>query len=782
MSNVFTYTLNPGYYFDSWVNDNRLDGGTPIATKLVNTFNEALQHYNREEFKREATLKEVEPYATLKDTKYYGLAPTIDYRCDGTVHLNGLDKVEFGNSDVTQILSGFNYNNTNDGINVLVVDGVQDHFRYGTGSFVNADIYYEQMTKRCRLGGDIVFYVELEPIYTSTWISGTGTYFANYDPVTGEYSNRMTITELNNKYKPMTDDNYVLKNFYAYDNRGGTVLPRPAVNTKNTGAKFQTTPYVKFTDKFSNPFYIPVWGMLFDGNCPNYGQINLWNSNTPKLMFTPYLHKAGYFSQQPILRIEGSTSKPNDTLLDGHRLSFQVGNKAEFKKFFDDLGLITTFIEDEAINKPVEEWVDPPVKPPVDPPVDPDIPDIVDPDIPPTPPRPDTGDNNGSGGQEGGEVDNEHKPPVNPDSDNQEDGSTSTGIKQACVSWAMTQAEITELNICFLSAGLFDNLASWFLNPQDAIISLIKFPFSLPDISTEGIDATPNTVIIGGLPMNHDKGVVEGRIMHHRFKTNVKICSFNIQRFFNSYLDYEPYTKVKLYLPYIGLLELGVDYVMGKTIDVFYDFNYIDGSVLAIIKLAPEFGGHVIQTVSGQVGVNVPVAKSSLQENLQNLTKSTAGAVAGVLTMGAGAIVTSNVIQSMPNSTPKQRSAQGSRMVSAERSNEMSAFSTVADGASTALGNVRPTTMTMDKPTAQHTRAITSQPYLVYERPKTNMPKNYTEIRGVATNIFRPLKELAGFTVCSNVKLDGMPRALASEVDAIKVMLQSGVIFGHPSK
>lgn len=758
MSNVFKYTLNNGYYYDSWISKLADRNKYPISVDLVKCFNEALQFYNREEFKVGvlSTLDyKPEPKiekATLLHTKYWGLAPTIDYRCTGYSVLNGLSKLKTNANMRSQILSGWFYNDTNEGINTLVVDGVQDHFRYGTNDFNNdPELYDDLMSNNFMFTNnnnpdieqDVIFYCELEPVYKSQWITGSGNVFTHFDPVTLTHINPMTLAEVKTKYIDKVGENLCIKSFTAYSNTHG--LPRNPINKKSNGRINETSPYVEFLLQGNYLHFIPLYGLMYDGCCPNYGDFNLFNNNIPKLIFTPFLHKYGYFKEPPVFKSQGSVT--SELLrLDKHILSFTVGSEAEYRKLFNDLGLKVTFIKDEAINIPVEDWSEVPVTP--EPPT-PEPPSVDDPNLPDTPFRPDTGHANGNGGQEGGQVDNELKPPISPDSDLQEEG-VSTGVKHASVSWAMTEEEVNDLNFTFLSGDLWTNIPSWFSNPQQAIISLLKFPFSLPNISSDHISQSDQLVVIANVPMETIDKQVHGRIMHHKFKTRLKICEFNIKRFFNSYLDFEPYTKIKIYMPYIGNVDLPVDYIMGKNIELFYDINYIDGSVLALIKLTQEYGGHIVLTTSGSIGINIPVAKSDAQANTMSAMKSIASLGLGIATAGATGGV-------------------GSALMTG-----------VQGAVSTALSNTRQTTATMDRPSAEHTRAISSSPYLIYERPITNMPSNYSQIRGIATNIYKPLKEMAGFTVCKNVKLDNLTRALSSEVDEIRHILESGAIFGKP--
>jgi hypothetical protein len=48
----------------------------------------------------------------------------------------------------------------------------------------------------------------------------------------------------------------------------------------------------------------------------------------------------------------------------------------------------------------------------------------------------------------------------------------------------------------------------------------------------------------------------------------IPLGSMFIRPRYNSFLDYEPYTTIRLYIPYIGTIELAPSIYMNKTVHV----------------------------------------------------------------------------------------------------------------------------------------------------------------------------------------------------------------------
>lgn len=767
----------PGFYFPAWQELATADSVEHPMTKNLNSvLNLAFQHYNRAEYKLGLSMNsEVSTLATLEDTKYRGLAPTIDWKCKGHTVANGLARQTTGNSENNKILSGWSYYDVNaNTINTMQDSDTFEYFRFGAGGFeTDPERHLNYMKDMCQFAkSDVVYYCKLTHINNSDYLAGSGRSYTHFNPDTLEHTVIPNLDKVKEKYKDNSNA-LVVENFYAYDNSsnasGGS---RSKLTCDNWGTHYPSTPYIACEGTYEGtyesgvyPLWIPVWGLLYDGCSPNYGAMNMFNQNTPKLCITPYLQKYGYFTEQPLL-VHDTIVESKIKKLDFHVISFNLGSEEEYHRFFNSLGLKVTFIQEEAERTPTELWSVPPDDAVVDDgPVggwedDGDTPqnpggfEIVDPETPDTPERPTESVANGNGGIVGGNYDNEQRPVYTQNSDIQEDGSACTTYDSACTSWVLNPAELNELNRTFRVGGLWDNLGSWFSSPRQAIVSVLKFPFSLPNVDSNNITVADDTVIIAGVSMIHDAGVVTGRLINTKFKTRIKIGSFKMPRFFGSFLDYAPHTAVSLILPYIGKVTLSPDYLLDKTCEIYYNVSWIDGSCIAILKYAEEDGGHIISTWSGQLGANVPIVASDTADQLKGIVTDTVQSAVNVATtaMTGGANVTGAVMNGLTTAS------------------------------SNALSSIKPSVTTYEAPPAIHAKALPSVPYLVYERPRVNMLSNHPQIRGIATNIYKPLKDLAGFTMCTNVKLDNIPRALASEIEEIKEILKTGCILGKPKQ
>lgn len=134
-------------------------------------------------------------------------------------------------------------------------------------------------------------------------------------------------------------------------------------------------------------------------------------------------------------------------------------------------------------------------------------------------------------------------------------------------------------------------------NPMENIISVKYFPFAQTGTNEE--------IKIGDIPFGIN-GIKVPSIYH---KT---IGSYTHTGHFKSFLDYAPYTAVKLFLPYIGLIQLDPADIMGCKLYVDYYIDLVTGQCMARLRLDENQSGKAMpyMTCYGNMGVDIPLSAS----------------------------------------------------------------------------------------------------------------------------------------------------------------------------
>lgn len=118
-------------------------------------------------------------------------------------------------------------------------------------------------------------------------------------------------------------------------------------------------------------------------------------------------------------------------------------------------------------------------------------------------------------------------------------------------------------------------------NPMDAFISLHMWPFDVRDFVTASATAQ---VTVGRTAISDSVyGDVIGYLMPTNSKAVVDCGSFKISPKFSSFLDYEPYTTINLFIPFVGTVDLAPSLYMGKTINVRLICDWITGAATAVV-------------------------------------------------------------------------------------------------------------------------------------------------------------------------------------------------------
>ena len=263
-----------------------------------------------------------------------------------------------------------------------------------------------------------------------------------------------------------------------------------------------------------------------------------------------------------------------------------------------------------------------------------------------------------------------------------------------------------------------------FANPMDAVIGLAILPGPVPYVGARSVTVgNVNT----GVSMN---------LVSSQFYT-VDCGSLTISNYSGSYLDYNPHTKIEIYLPYIGMRSLNADDVMGKSVNVVYHVDALSGACVAYIKV----GGTVLYTFLGQCACSVPISGGDYTQ-VVNGVLNIAGAIGTTIaTGGASAPLAISSIAST--------ALNGGLKTSCEKS-----------GAISGTGGL----------------LSIQRPYLIITTPRQCLPFDQNKYIGYPSFITENLSDLSGYTEVYQIHLENIP-ATGDELTEIENLLKGGVIL-----
>lgn len=279
------------------------------------------------------------------------------------------------------------------------------------------------------------------------------------------------------------------------------------------------------------------------------------------------------------------------------------------------------------------------------------------------------------------------------------------------------------------SGDLIDTIAKLFNNPMDAVIGLHEL-YCTP---TTG-DTT--TIKAGFL----DSGVAS-RLVTQRY-TEINCGAITVPEYWGNYLDYAPYTKVYCYLPFIGIVELNTDDIIGHGVQVLYKIDSYNGSCIAMIITAKDSNSQAVKyQFSGNCAVEVPIT-SGMKSAIQ-----TALIGAATAAIGAGAAGVSNV--GMLTAAGVNGAAQHGL-----KSKNSVAHSGSFGSSYGAMG--------------------IKKPYFIVRRPIQKVVKNYNKKYGYPAHSMVNIGSCSGYLRCRDFDVQSST-ATEEEKKRIEVLLKEGV-------
>ena len=289
-----------------------------------------------------------------------------------------------------------------------------------------------------------------------------------------------------------------------------------------------------------------------------------------------------------------------------------------------------------------------------------------------------------------------------------------------------TLEQINSLGAWLWSSNFIDQLLKLFSSPMDAIIGLHK------------VYARPATGAAQNITVGYLDSGVPSRIVTEQY-TTVDCGEVNCYEYFGNVLDYNPYTKLRLYLPFIGIIDLSNSDAMRSNIDVVYHVDVLTGACLAEVRIKRDGGGGTLYQYAGNAATTLPISSGSYMGVVSSVSSVATRALAGFASGGALGAVASGATGIL--------NAQGTNVV------HSGGFS----GNAGAMG--------------------CKKPYLIIERPQTETADNTAKILGYGSNLFVQLKACRGLTRVKGVHVDNVP-ATKDEKKLIEDKLKDGVIIG----
>lgn len=292
--------------------------------------------------------------------------------------------------------------------------------------------------------------------------------------------------------------------------------------------------------------------------------------------------------------------------------------------------------------------------------------------------------------------------------------------------------------------GAWQNIKALFGNPMDFIAGCLIVPF----FPTLGNYYYPK---FGLFTWSHSYPAIASQFEELDFG------SLLIPKYYNTAFDYNPFTKIELWLPCIGYKTLDPDDVIGRSVHIKYHIDCLTGDCVAFIYVTiPTLTDPIQQVIaqfSGNCAVRVPIAQTSYDSAVNagiNLLGSMAGNIVGaanIMAEGAGGAPTSDSLTGAAKSFTV--GAINSMKVNTQRSG--------VAGASAGYMSIM-------------------KPYVIRHIANQSLPSNYRALNGYPSNIGDTLCNFSGYTEIESIELSNVAATEAEKTEILS-LLKGGCII-----
>lgn len=288
-----------------------------------------------------------------------------------------------------------------------------------------------------------------------------------------------------------------------------------------------------------------------------------------------------------------------------------------------------------------------------------------------------------------------------------------------------SQAELNSFGAWLWSSNFIDQILKLFNNPMQSIIGVHKI-FASPPVSGSG------SITVGYLNSGVSANLVSGQY------TTVNCGTVKVSEQFGNVFDYTD-THIRLYLPFVGIVDLDTADVMRGSVSVVYHVDVITGACLAEVKVTRDGSGGTLYQYAGDAAVRYPISSGSYMGVVAGIASAVGGVASAVMTGGATLPLAAGAVAGGISGAQTQVQHSGN-------------FS----GNAGAMGG--------------------KKPYLIIERPQTMIADDFEGYQGKGANVRRTVGQMSGYFKFSDVHTDSINGAAQSEIEAIRAALESGVI------
>lgn len=354
------------------------------------------------------------------------------------------------------------------------------------------------------------------------------------------------------------------------------------------------------------------------------------------------------------------------------------------------------------------------------------------------------------------------------------------------LNWTSAHQAIQDKYSGFAGGNPLDAVGAVFWYPFDVSMILqtvtASFRWGLTDetdwVSGDGTDGAPPVV------------AVQQKLEAIDFADNAYWLDGGFTDYFKHYenfMDYSPYCRAELYLPYCGSIQIDPNMFVGHHISVRYLIDFNSGACLALVYR----DNLVVDSIAGQIGIQLPISGPNYGTYMNQAVSAISGinnarigligsAVSALTATGqiGGAIATEAAISGISGGLKafghNAPTLAGAGLNVAGAVNDLAQASYNLQATKPAMQVCSTATPIISAANEQVCRLVLYQPRWL-EGYDTNDYGNYGHTTGFATIENKTLSNFTGLTIAESIDTSGISQATEKEKAMIAKAFKTGV-------
>ena len=307
----------------------------------------------------------------------------------------------------------------------------------------------------------------------------------------------------------------------------------------------------------------------------------------------------------------------------------------------------------------------------------------------------------------------------------------------------LSPADLKSLHDFLMTEAFLANYKKLMNDPMDYIISLQLVPYA------------PNTGAYSAITVGGVETPVSANVVSSQY-VDLDCGQVYTREVWQKYYDYDPYTSVHVYLPFIGIRQLDINEVMAGYTRISYRIDVLNGDCVATISCTNNKGlAGAVYHFEGNCNMQVPVTGKDFSQKTQRSIGIINSAASGAM-LGAGAGIAMGAFGSIPGAIGGAAGGIIKHMIDEVTNPPKTIVQRAGNlsGNSGVMGNYTP--------------------YLIFQKPCQSLAGNFNHYKGFVSNVTATLGNVSGYTEMAFIDLSGI-QATAEEVDMIDKYLKTGV-------